>query len=126
MEDKGAAIRYLGCVLYFLCVAPSGYVNNNNYNNDNNGVRPFWWNVRQSRHKPKSIHHIKRTHNLSERIKRKGHCCMTDFEKVTDFGNMYRAFRKAKCGKGYKKSSARFSLAALDGVNAPAGAGIYL
>ena len=42
---------------------------------------------------------------------------MTDFEKVTDFRNMYRAFRKAKRGKGYKKSSARFDLAALDGVN---------
>lgn len=43
---------------------------------------------------------------------------MTDFEKVTDFHNMYKAFRKAKCGKGYRKSSARFSLAALDGVHA--------
>lgn len=43
---------------------------------------------------------------------------MTDFEKVTDFGNMYAAFRKAKRGKGYKKSSARFNLAALDGINA--------
>ncbi|MBE6959843.1 MAG: RNA-directed DNA polymerase [Ruminococcaceae bacterium] len=42
---------------------------------------------------------------------------MTDFEKVTNFHNMYRAFRKAKCGKGYKKSAARFNLAALDGVN---------
>ncbi|MBE6976234.1 MAG: RNA-directed DNA polymerase [Ruminococcaceae bacterium] len=42
---------------------------------------------------------------------------MTDFEKVTDFHNMYRAFRKAKCGKGNKKSAARFNLVALDGVN---------
>lgn len=42
---------------------------------------------------------------------------MTDFEKVIDFKNMYRAYRKAKCGKGFKKSSARFNLAALDGVN---------
>ena len=42
---------------------------------------------------------------------------MTDFEKVTDFQNMYRAFRKAKRGKGYKKSSARFNLSALDGVH---------
>ncbi len=42
---------------------------------------------------------------------------MTDFEKVIDFKNMYRAFRKAKCGKGYKKSSARFNLAALDGLH---------
>ena len=42
---------------------------------------------------------------------------MTDFEKVTDFDNMYRAYRRSKCGKGYKKSSARFNLAALDGVH---------
>lgn len=42
---------------------------------------------------------------------------MTDFEKIVDFNNMYRAFRKAKCGKGYKKSSARFNLSALDGIH---------
>ena len=42
---------------------------------------------------------------------------MTDFEKVTDFHNMYRAFRRAKSGKGFKKSSARFNVGALDGVN---------
>lgn len=42
---------------------------------------------------------------------------MTDFEKVIDFDNMYWAFRRAKRGKGSKKSSARFNLAALDGVN---------
>ena len=43
---------------------------------------------------------------------------MTDFERVIDFNNMYRAFRKARCGKGFKKSAARFNVAALDGVNA--------
>ena len=42
---------------------------------------------------------------------------MTDFEKVIDFENMYKAYRKAKCGKGYKKSSAKFNLMALDGIN---------
>lgn len=42
---------------------------------------------------------------------------MTEFERVIDFENMYRAFRKAKRGKGHKKSSARFDLQALDGVN---------
>ena len=42
---------------------------------------------------------------------------MTDFEKVIDFNNMYRAFRKAKSGKGFKKSAARFNISALDGVN---------
>ena len=43
---------------------------------------------------------------------------MTDFEKVIDFKNMYKAFRRSKCGKGYKSSSAKFDIMALDGVNA--------
>ncbi len=42
---------------------------------------------------------------------------MTEFEKVIDFNNMYRAYRKAKRGKGYKKSSAKFGIMALDGIN---------
>lgn len=42
---------------------------------------------------------------------------MTDYEKVTDFENMYRAYRKSKSGKGFKKSSARFSVMALDGIH---------
>ena len=43
---------------------------------------------------------------------------MTDFEKVIDFGNMYKAYRRSKCGKGYKNSAAKFNLMALEGVNA--------
>lgn len=42
---------------------------------------------------------------------------MTDFEKVTNFENMYKAYRKSKSGKGFKKSSARFSVMALDGIH---------
>ena len=42
---------------------------------------------------------------------------MTDFEKVIDFHNMYRAFRRAKSGKGFRNSSARFDAAALDGIH---------
>lgn len=42
---------------------------------------------------------------------------MTDFEKVTDFENMYKAYRKSKSGKGFKKSSAKFSVMALDGIH---------
>lgn len=42
---------------------------------------------------------------------------MTDFEKVIDFENMYKAYRKSKCGKGFKKSSAKFNAMALDGIN---------
>ncbi len=42
---------------------------------------------------------------------------MTDFEKVIDFENMYRAYRKSKCGKGYKKSSAKFGMMPIEGIN---------
>lgn len=42
---------------------------------------------------------------------------MTDFEKVTDFNNLYIAFKKAKAGKGYKNSSAKFETRALDGIH---------
>lgn len=42
---------------------------------------------------------------------------MTDFEKVTNFNSLYKAFKKAKAGKGYKTSSARFETMALDGIH---------
>lgn len=42
---------------------------------------------------------------------------MKDFEKITDFNNLYRAYCKAKSGKGYKNSSAKFEIQALDGVH---------
>lgn len=42
---------------------------------------------------------------------------MTDFERVVDFKNMYLAYRKSKRGKGFKRSSARFNIMALDGIN---------
>lgn len=42
---------------------------------------------------------------------------MTDFEKVIDFENMYRAYRRAKSGKGYKKSAAKFNVMALEGIH---------
>ena len=42
---------------------------------------------------------------------------LTDFEKICDFGNLYRAYRKSKCGKGFSKSSMRFQMSALDGVS---------
>ena len=104
--------------MYFsFCVAPSGNINNDNYNNDN-GVRPFWWTVRQSRPCGRNPYtHIKRTHDLSARINRKEMCCMTDFEKVIDFDSLYQAYRRAKRGKGFKKSSARFGATALDGIH---------
>ena len=96
-----------------VCVSPNGNINNDNYNN-NNGVRPYRYKVRQSRQQPKSVHHIKRTHNLPVKVNKKS---MTDFERVVDFKNMYKAYRKSKCGKGFKRSSAKFNVMALDGIN---------
>lgn len=56
---------------YAFCVAPSGNINNNNYNN-NNGVRPFWWNVRQSKHQLKSVHpHQKNAQPFLKKINKK-------------------------------------------------------
>ena len=40
----------------------------------------------------------------------------TDFETICDFGNLYKAYKKSKSGKGFNKSSARFQIAALDGI----------
>ena len=42
---------------------------------------------------------------------------MTDFEKVIDFNNLYRAYRKTKSGKGYRNSSAKFEVQALSGIH---------
>lgn len=40
----------------------------------------------------------------------------TDFEYITDFANLYRAYRDAKSGKGFRRSSQRFQTTALDGI----------
>lgn len=42
---------------------------------------------------------------------------MTDYEKICDFDNLYKAYKRAKSGKGYKNSSARFEIMALDGIH---------
>lgn len=42
---------------------------------------------------------------------------MTDFEKITDFHNLYAAFKKAKSGKGYRKSLAKFETMTLYGIH---------
>lgn len=42
----------------------------------------------------------------------------TDKEIVTDYDNLYKAYRKAKAGKRFNSSTARFSMMALDGIQA--------
>ena len=39
-----------------------------------------------------------------------------DFDKITDFENIYKAYKKAKKGKGFNKSRLKFEVSALDGV----------
>lgn len=40
-----------------------------------------------------------------------------DKDIITDYSNLYRAYRKAKSGKGFNSSTAKFSIMALEGVN---------
>lgn len=41
----------------------------------------------------------------------------TDFEKVTDFGNLYQAYKKSKSRKGFSRSREKFQVSALDGIH---------
>lgn len=40
-----------------------------------------------------------------------------DKDIITDYENLYRAYRKAKSGKGFNSGTARFSIMALEGIN---------
>ena len=40
----------------------------------------------------------------------------TDFDEICDFGNLYKAYRKSKCGKGFSVSSMKFQQHSLDGI----------
>lgn len=42
---------------------------------------------------------------------------MTDFKKITNFENLYRAFRKSKKGNGHKISASKFNIHVLEGIN---------
>lgn len=41
---------------------------------------------------------------------------MTDFEKICSFENLYKSYKKSKCGKGFAISSMKFQISALDGI----------
>jgi len=40
----------------------------------------------------------------------------TDFEIITDFGNLYKAYKKSKLGKGHSKGKSKFQMYAVDGL----------
>jgi len=84
------------------------------------GVRPFWWIARASKQYAE-----RRTTSSKEHItfpnkkdKYKGlNKILTDFQKVVDFGNLYRAYKKAKKGKRNKRSVVKFAIVALEGIH---------
>ena len=89
-------------------------MNNNNCNN-NNGVRAIWETVRRSK-----LYAEISTFLANESVTfllAVFNTTMTDFEKVCDFDNLYRAYKRAKAGKGYRNSSAQFEVRALDGIH---------
>ena len=78
--------------------------------------------VRSGRKSERVSYTLKSVHSSQKSLS--PFCCssfyklfMTEFEKVTDFNNLYRAYRKTKSGKGYRKSSAKFELQALSGIH---------
>lgn len=97
------------------CVADDGNMNNNNCNN-NNGVRAIWEKVRRSKQYAE-ISTFLSNESVAFLLTVLLKLFMTDFEKVCDFENLYRAYKKAKAGKGYKNSSAQFEIRALDGIH---------
>lgn len=55
-------------------------------------------------------------HDHSEKDKYKGIFTM-DKDVICDFGNLYRAYKKAKAGKGFNGSSAKFQTTNLEGLH---------
>lgn len=55
-------------------------------------------------------------HDHSEKDKYKGFFTM-DKDVICDFGNLYRAYKKAKAGKGFNGSSAKFQIMNLEGLH---------
>ena len=41
---------------------------------------------------------------------------MSEFDKIVDFGLLYKAYRKSKSGKGFSKSRLKFEVNTLDGI----------
>jgi retron-type reverse transcriptase len=121
-------------------VNTSGALNNNNAYNGNRGVRPLRWITRSSRPQaesnvPPSKEGVSRpllsTAGTNTGLPIPEHCSqawprlytarrffdMTDFEKVYNFENLYRAYRKARRGKRWKGAAAKFEVNLLEALN---------
>ena len=119
-------------------VNSDGTLNNNNAYNGNRGVRPLRWKMRSSRHKPKAEYRHQRKVYPAAAIhsggkyriadagafrtaEGKGYIqrgfFMTDYEKIYNFENLYRAYRKARQGKRWKGAAAKFEVNLLEALN---------
>lgn len=107
-------------------VNSNGNVNYNWYNN-RKAVRPFWGGkCNKVRETPKlESHHQKNKQPFLPynygKINTKERTIMEEtrtvcFQEVCDFGNLYKAYRKSKCGRGHKASNLKFQAHALDGI----------
>lgn len=97
-----------------MCIVnDDGTLDNNDCDNDNT-VRPFWKNVSKSKLLLKSVRFLQKSVlPFLSRINTKVYFM---YELVTSFKNLYRAYKKSKSGKGYKRSSAKFEIMALEGI----------
>jgi retron-type reverse transcriptase len=122
------------------CVSTSGALNNNSACLGGWGVRPLRWITRSSRPQaesnvPPSKEGVSRpllsTAGTNTGLPIPEHCPrvwprlhtarrffdMTDFEKVYNFENLYRAYRKARRGKRWKGAAAKFEVNLLEALN---------
>ena len=100
-------------------VNDNGTLNRNDCNYDR-GVRPFWWKLRASRYNTerrelpsKEYATFPEKTDKYKGIKR----LLTDFKKVVDFGNLYKAYKTARKGNGYKVGALKFAAFALEGIH---------
>ena len=103
---------------YVRNVNSSGNVNYNHYDNEG-GVRPFWRKVKQSRRTPNLAPRRQKNKQpfLAQlRLRKDKYKGIYMFDKITDFENLYKAYRKSISGKGYTQSRVKFQAAALDGI----------
>lgn len=108
-------------------VNTTGALNNDNANNGNNGVRPLRWRMRMSKSNLKTEYHHQRKMNpvakgainteplMFGRGNRR-ELLTTEYEKIHNFGNLYRAYRKARRGKRWKQAAARFETGLMEGL----------
>lgn len=107
---------------YVQYVSSDGNVNYNDCDYTK-GVRPFWGGQRNrvSLTLKFGSHHQKNRQPFLKRIKIKEHLIMirndmTDFEKVTDFANLYSAYQKCKHGKGHQYAKYQFQIRAMNNL----------